>query len=265
MACWDGAVHRLWPVDRVSPGQTEVGVVDDTELEALYAYPDGLDRAWTQVNFVSSADGAVAVDGKSAGLSSPADKRIFALGRDLADVVLVGWGTARDEGYRGVKRTEVRTRRRTALGLSAVPPIAVVTGRCSIGPDSPLLTDTLVPPIVVTTESAPTTRRAALVDAGADVVVAGDDRVDLAAALAALSDRGLRRVSCEGGPTLFGDLIAADLVDQLCLTVAPLLAGGRERRIAVGAPPVAPARMELASVLAEDGFLMLRYRRGGAA
>ena len=236
-------------------------MVDDTELEALYDYPADLDRAWTQVNFVSSADGAVTVDGKSAGLSSPADKKIFALGRDLADVVLVGWGTARDEGYRGVKRTEVRARRRAARGLSEVPPIAVVTGRCSIGPDSPMVTDTLVPPIIVTTESAPATRRVALAEAGAEVIVAGDGRVDLAIALRALADRGLRRVCCEGGPTLFGDLIAADLVDQLCLTVAPLLAGGRAGRIAVGTPPAAPARMELASVLTDDGFLMLRYRK----
>jgi 5-amino-6-(5-phosphoribosylamino)uracil reductase len=236
-------------------------VVEDTELEALYAYPDDLDRPWVQVNFVSSADGAVAVAGKSAGLSSPGDKRIFALGRDLADVILVGWGTAREEGYGGIKRTEVRARRRATLGLADVPPIAVVTGRASIDPDSRLITDTLVPPIIVTTASAPADRRAALAKAGADVLVAGDDKVDLRAALDGLNDRGLRRVCCEGGPTLFGELIAADLVDQLCLTVAPLLAGGREGRISMGPPPGAPTKLVLASVLAEDDFLMLRYRK----
>ncbi|MDQ3578450.1 MAG: pyrimidine reductase family protein [Actinomycetota bacterium] len=235
--------------------------MDDTDLDTLYAYPTDLTRAWVQVNFVSSTDGAVAVDGTSAGLSSPADKRIFALGRDLADVVLVGWGTARDEGYRGVKRTRQRTERRASLGLSDVPPIAVVTGRCSLGPDSPMITDTAVPPIVITSASAPAARRMALTDAGADVIVAGEATVDLPAAMDALAARGLRRVCCEGGPKLFGSLIAEDLVDQLCLTVAPLLAGGVESRIAVGDAPPVPRSLTLASVLTEDGCLMLRYRR----
>ncbi|MGH3859382.1 pyrimidine reductase family protein [Actinokineospora sp.] len=251
----------LWPENRVSPGQVSPAVVDDTELEALYAYPDDLDRAWLQVNFVSSTDGAVAVAGQSAGLSSPGDKRIFALGRDLADVVLVGWGTARDERYRGIKSTELRRERRSRLGLASVPPIAVVTGRCSVEPDSPLVADTRVQPIIVTTESAPADRRAALTAAGADVIVAGDERVDPRQALVSLAERGLQRVCCEGGPQLFGSLIEADLVDQLCLTVSPLLAGGRAGRIAMGAPPEVPRRLALASVLTEDGFLMLRYRR----
>ncbi|WP_156754408.1 pyrimidine reductase family protein [Actinokineospora pegani] len=237
-------------------------MVDDTTLEALYDYPAGLDAPFVQVNFVTSADGAVAVDGVSGGLSSPADKKVFALGRDLADVVLVGWGTARAEGYRGLKRTETRTDRRARLGLSEVPPIAVVTPRCSVPPDSPLLTDTVVAPIVITAGSSDPAARARLADAGADVVVAGEDGFDPAAALAALAARGLNRVDCEGGPRLFGDLIAADLVDQVNLTVAPLLAGGGSGRIATG-PGAAPLRMELASALADDGFLMLRYRKRG--
>ncbi|OLR94992.1 pyrimidine reductase family protein [Actinokineospora bangkokensis] len=250
-------MHRLWP----SSPDTPPDVVDDTTLEALYDYPDDLDRPWVQVNFVASADGAVAVDGLSDGLSSPGDKRVFALGRDLADVVLVGWGTARDEGYRGVKRKETRTGRRAARGLAEVPPVAVVTPRCSITPDSPLLTDTLVPSIVITTGAADRSARDAVADAGADVVVAGDDRLDLHRAMAALDERGLRRVCCEGGPRLFGDLVAADLVDQLCLTVAPLLAAGGAGRIATSDPVEVPRRMALASVLSDDGYLMLRYRR----
>ncbi|PPK64698.1 pyrimidine reductase family protein [Actinokineospora auranticolor] len=236
-------------------------MVDDTELERLYDYPPDLDRAWVQTNFVSSVDGAVAVDGLSAGLSSPADKKVFSLGRDLADVVLVGWGTASAEGYRGVKRTEVRRERRARLGLSPLPPIAVVTARGSVAPDAPIVTDTTVPPIVVTTASAPADRRAALASAGADVIVAGAETVDLRFALAALAERGLRRVTCEGGPRLLGALVEADLVDQMCLTVSPVLAGGGAGRIATGAPTSVPVGLDLASVLTDNGFLMLRYRR----
>lgn len=237
--------------------------VDDRALEELYAYPPALTRPYVQVNFVASADGAATVAGRSRGLSSPSDKKVFALGRDLADVVLVGAGTALVEGYRGIKRTELRASRRTRLGLSEVPPIAVVTGRGSIDPASPLITDTLVPPIVLTTEAAPASWRTAVADAGADVVVAGTDRVDVRPALAALAERGLLRVCCEGGPTLFADLVAAGLVDQLCLTVAPLLTGAGAPRVVLGAPADREVRLTLESVLSDEGFLMLRYRRAG--
>lgn len=233
----------------------------DRELEELYAYPESLSRPWVQINFVASADGAASAGGKSAGLSHPADKKIFALGRDLADVVLVGAGTVLVEGYRGVKRTEVRAERRARLGLADVPPIAVVSGRCSIGPESTVVSDTRVPPIVITTAAAPAARRADLTAAGADVVVAGEEKVDPHLALDALAERGLLRVCCEGGPTLFADLIAAGAVDQLCLTVAPLLTGAGAPRIAEGVAAPEPLGLELASVLTEDGFLMLRYRR----
>lgn len=235
--------------------------VDDRALEDVYAYPDDLDRPWVQVNFVASADGAATVSGRSHGLSSPADKKVFALGRDLADVVLVGAGTALAEGYRGVKRTEVRAERRARLGLSEIPPIAVVTARGSVDPESPLVTDTVVPPIVLTTLAAPAEHRKALAAAGADVVVAGEERVDPKSALDALAERRLLRVCCEGGPTLFADLIADGLVDQLCLTVAPLLAGAGAVRVADGRPGREPIGLRLESVLTDDGFLMLRYRR----
>ncbi|ANN16732.1 hypothetical protein SD37_14405 [Amycolatopsis orientalis] len=244
-------MRLLWPTTPADP-------VSDADLERLYGYPEDLTRPWVQVNFVSSADGAAAVDELSEGLSHPADKRVFLLGRLLSDVILVGAGTARAEGYRGARISAERAARRVSLGLSEVPPIAVVTRSGDLDPAGPLFTDTKVPPIVITTEKAP---RAALERAGAEVILAGTDDVDLGTALELLGKRGLYRVDCEGGPTLFGDLIAADLVDQLCLTVAPLLAGAGARRIAHGRPAPEPRRMDLASVLSEDGFTMLRYRR----
>ncbi|MFC0540297.1 pyrimidine reductase family protein [Kutzneria chonburiensis] len=234
--------------------------IDDTELERLYDYPSSLTRPWVQVNFVSSPDGAVTVGGKSHGLSGPADKKVFMLGRTLADVVLVGAGTAAIEGYAGVKSGEVRAAVRARLGLSPVPPIAVVTRRATVAPDSALITETVAPTIVLTCAAAPSSRLRELSDAGADVVVTGDDDVDLSVALAELDKRGLRRVSCEGGPHLFGGLIEAGLVDQLCLTVSPLLAGGDASRIAVGPQPASPRELDLESVLTDDSFLMLRYR-----
>ncbi len=249
-------MDRLWPVDDAP----QVG--DTRELEAFYAFPESPDRPWLRVNFVSSLDGAVTVGGTSRGLSSPDDQRVLGLIRDLSDVVLVGAGTAAKEGYKGARRTEARSERRRRHGLSEVPPIALVSGRCSITPDSPLLTDTVVPPIVFTCESAPASRRKAVSDAGADVVVTGEDEVDLPEALAALEARGLRRVGCEGGPTLFGELIRADLVDELCLSVSPLLTSGDASRIAVGPAADEPHGLRLLSALrSDDSMLLLRYGR----
>ncbi|HVV09253.1 pyrimidine reductase family protein [Amycolatopsis sp.] len=246
-------MRMLWP----SPADE----VSDADLERLYGYPEQLDKPWVQVNFVASADGAATVDDKSEGLSHPADKRIFLLGRDLADVVLVGAGTARAENYRGARANDERRDRRARHGLAPIPPIAVVSGSARIEPDCPLFTDAEVPPIVITTEQAPADRRKPLEDAGADVVIAGEQMVEMPVALAELDRRGLRRVNCEGGPHLFGELIAEDLVDQLCLTVAPVLAGAGANRIAMGRNASLARRLELASLLLEDDFTMFRYRK----
>lgn len=246
-------MDRLWPVD----GAYQL----DSELESFYAYPLEPDRAWLRVNFVSSLDGAATVGGSSRGLSTSPDRQVLGLIRDLSDVVLVGAGTATVEGYRGLRRTDKRTERRNRLGMSEVPPIAVVTAECSLAPDSPLLADTLVPPIVLTCEAAPYERRAELADAGADLVVVGEDEVDLPAALAALQARGLRRIGCEGGPTLFASMIEQDLVDELCLTIAPFLTSGDAGRIAGGAPIDEPRGMRLRSVLHAESLLLLRYER----
>lgn len=225
--------------------------LDPAALVAHYAYPEDLSAPWVRVNFVSSTDGAVSVDGTSGGLGSDADKQVFGVLRELAEVVLVGAGTARTENYRGA--------RRATLGRATPPPIAVVTGSADLDPAGPLFTDTRVPPIVLTLASASAERRDRLTSAGADVVALDDLRP--ASLLGELGRRGLFRVLCEGGPSLFGDLVAADAVDELCLTVAPLLVGGAAGRIAHG-PDGSPARpLTLVGALTSDGTLLLRYRR----
>jgi riboflavin-specific deaminase-like protein len=225
--------------------------LDDARLAARYAYPADLAAPFVRAGFVASADGAVSVEGGSAGLGSPADRRVFLLLRELADVVLVGAGTVRAEDYRGA--------RRPVRGTDRPPPVAVVTGSADLDPGSRLFTDTRVPPIVLTLASAPAERTERLAAAGGDVVALERLTPDLV--LAELARRGLHRVLCEGGPTLLGELVAADAVDELCLTVAPLLAGGPAGRIAVGPDGAHPRPLELADALHEDGVLLLRYRR----
>ncbi|HWM58031.1 MAG TPA: pyrimidine reductase family protein [Pseudonocardia sp.] len=225
--------------------------LDDDALAARYAYPEELAAPCVRVNFVSSADGAVTVDGRSGGLGTDADRRVFGLLRQLADVVLVGAGTVRTENYRGA--------RRPTRGRDTPPPIAVVTGSAELDPTSRLFTDTAVPPIVLTLDSAPPQRRERLAAAGADVVALERLTPDLL--LRELAARGLHRVLCEGGPALHGALIAADAVDELCLTLSPLLAGGSSGRIAHGPADSPPRPLALVGALQADGALLLHYRR----
>ncbi|MFP5021160.1 dihydrofolate reductase family protein [Pseudonocardia phyllosphaerae] len=245
------AIHQIFPA-------ADARALSATDLENLYAYPD--DRMRVCVNFVSSADGAVEVEGSSAGLSTPPDRAVLDLGTDLADVVLVAGGTATAEGFTGVEHNDRMDDRRRRFGLSELPSTAVVTSTGnSLDPSAPVLTDTVIPTIVLTSEAAPQDLRKQWADAGADVVVTGEQGVDLAVALAELERRGLRRVNCMGGPSLFGSLAEAGLVDELRLTLAPFLVSGEAGRIAHGAG-MDPARLELLSVVTGDDTLLMRYR-----
>lgn len=248
-------MRKIWPECS--------GELDTEALVELYAYPEPLDCPWLRVNFVSSVDGAVTLGGRSGGLSNEADQALFALLRALADVVLVGAGTARVEGYRGVRFSPANVALRRRLGLAPHPPIGVVSGSAAIDPSGGLITDTGAPTIVFTTEDAPAARRDALAAAGADVVIAGKSWVDPAVVVAELDGRALRRVLCEGGPRLFGDLVNAGLVDEMCLTIAPLLLAGPTGRIAHGLGEPAPVGLGLASALHDNDNLLLRYLRAG--
>jgi riboflavin biosynthesis pyrimidine reductase len=244
-------MYRLWP-------DPSTGELTDEELLASYL-PTDRDRPWLRVNFVASADGAVSVAGYSAGLSGPADKRVFGLLRMLCDAVMVGAGTLRHEGYGAMRLDERRRAWRRAAGLAEYPPLVLVSSRLDLDPDSPMFTEAPTRPIVLTHGGSPADQRRALADR-ADVLVCGDAEVDLTAARELLAERGLRQVLCEGGPHLFGSLAAADAVDELCLTVSPLLAGPGAARIIAG-PPAPVRQLRLAHVLSADDNLLLRYTR----
>jgi len=237
-------VRRLLP---------EPADLDEAALVDAYRVPDG---RHLRVNFIASLDGAVAVEGRSGGLGSPGDRRVFNLLRALTDVVLVGHGTASGEGYGPVSADSAVGRLRTSLGRPAAVPIAVVSNRASLDPTSPLVTDAIAPTILVTCASSDGGRREALAAAGVVVLVCGDDEVDLPLALDRLAALGHEQVLCEGGPTLFRDALAAGVVDELDLSIAPALVGD-EHRLVSGLPGV--VRLELRQLLEEDGMLFGRY------
>lgn len=231
-----------------------------TEDDLIEAYAMPADRRWVRANFVSSVDGAAHLAGRSHGLSGPADQHLFGVLRMLGDAVLVGAGTMRDEQYKAVRPTAERRAWRTAHGLAEYPTLVVVSGRLDLAPDNPALADAPVRPVVLTTGRAPADRQAALKGV-ADVLVLGDATVDLAAGLDELDKRGLRRILTEGGPHLFGALSSAGLVDELCLTLSPILAGPGAGRISDGPQAGTPLGLTLRHTLTADGMLFLRYSR----
>ncbi|GAA3288136.1 pyrimidine reductase family protein [Arthrobacter citreus] len=213
-------------------------------------------------NFVASVDGAAALDGRSGGLGDGADNRVFALLRQTADVILVGAGTVRAEGYSGELLAPSRQSWRVGQDRTAHPALAIVSGSLDLDPDSALFREAPVRPLLLTAATAPEERRAAL-ERVADVVVAGERTVEPEQAARALADRGFHRVLCEGGPQLFGSFQAAGLVDELCLTVSPLLTAGTATRITAGTRELAPHRLSLVQVLRGGDTLLLRYGRAG--
>lgn len=213
-----------------------------------------LERGGLRANMVCGVDGASsAADGRSGGLQTPGDNRVFAALRDLADVVLVGATTAVAEGYRPA-RPDAAARHR--WGLPAALPIAVVTRSLQLDAGGPLFTGNR--PLVITCASADARRRTALAER-ADVLVCGQDDVDFGLVRRSLVERGLTRVLCEGGPTLLSVLLAADELDELCLSVTPRATGPGGGRIVSGDPWPVPRELALTSLLEEDGALFLRY------
>lgn len=281
-------------------------VADLSDESLLDLYERGVAAPWVRVNFVTTLDGSATADGLSGSLGGDDDSRVFDLLRRTADVVLVAAGTVRDEGYGPMVLGEADVAWRRARGMPDHPVFAIVSGSLSIDPGSRVFVDAPVRPVVLTTGAAAASARGASLSAVADVVAcdgaggagagvggagagaggagagaggagAGGANVDVRAVRAALVERGLGRIHCEGGPGLFGSLVAADLVDELCLTIDPTLEGGAGPRITrpaavggsaagpVGGPAGGPAglrRLRLAhALLGADDVLLTRYVR----
>jgi riboflavin-specific deaminase-like protein len=238
----------------------------DVDFESSYdadrpAHPQ---RPFVLVNMVTSVDAAFAEDGRTDGLSSPADQEVFHLLRGIPDAILVGAQTLRAEHYGPPRLSEDRQARRVARGQQPQPTIVVVTRSLQLDLSSTLFTESR--PIVICPTDVAAADLAA-VGAVADVVQAGEGDVDLADALAELRRRGVEVLLCEGGPTLNGDLARHGLIDELCLTIAPTLVGGDLGTGILGRVRLeAPVKLELAQVLlADGGDLLCRYTVAASA
>jgi riboflavin-specific deaminase-like protein len=230
--------------------------IDD--LLGLYLSDErrGGDNPWVMLNFVSSIDGGTAFDGRSSQLSDEDDQELFKTLRAVPDVILVGAGTVVAEDYGPVTLDATRRQARVEAGLSEVPTLAIVSGRLSIDPEARVFSDYEHKPMVITGPDAEPAKLAMLGDA-ADVVIL--EEVSPAAILERLGAASV--IHCEGGPTLTGQFVAAGLVDEMNLTVAPKMISGTSARVAHGPSPELPFEMRLDRALVGEHSLFLRYLR----
>src|SRR5665648_30746 len=244
---------------RWSPGHD--AVMDSEALALAYAYPQlSPGQIWVRANFITTLDGAAAGDdGRSGSINTGADRDVFGLLRALSDVVLVGAGTARVEGYR---RATVRAPWLDLReGRPDHPTVAVVSRSSDVPPRLSQAREDSGEVLLITCkragdEAIDLARRTLDED---HVIVAGDASVDVAAALDSLAVRGLPRILCEGGPHLMRDLTASGRLDELCLTIAPTLVAGDHLRITAGA--AVSANLVPRLLIESQGALLGRWAR----
>jgi riboflavin-specific deaminase-like protein len=237
---------------RLYPTTAPIGDAADLEAEYLIAAPRHV-----RANFVVSVDGKVEVDGRSGSLGGEADRAAFMAMRAVSDAVLVGAGTVRQENYGPVRlHADVQARRRTRR-QAALPRLAIVSSQADLDPGGRVFAGES-PPLLLTTAAA-AERRTDLAGR-AEVVVCGDQWVDISVAVEELRARQLGRILCEGGPTLLRSLLLADLLDELCCTTAPCLVGMGHRGLLGDQTIGAAITLRLTAVLEGDGMLLARYQ-----
>jgi len=250
-------VRRLWP----DPEDE----LDDAALAATYAYPDALTRPWIRSNMVMSLDGAAAgATGSSRDINGTADIRVFGTLRALADAVVVGASTALTEGYGPARVRSSYASLRASSGQPPTPVLVLVTSRGTLDVSARAFSEPAFRPLVVTCAADVDPALSAVADV-AHVPAASSGSVDVRALVDLLASRGRLRVLCEGGPRLLGSLIAADLVDDYCLTTSPRIVGGvtghgdSPVRPVVGGLLTSARPFELAHLLSADEFVFSRY------
>ncbi|KRC89935.1 deaminase [Terrabacter sp. Root85] len=238
------------------PGHSGRPALSDLDAAGLFgAYAAPQDR-WVRCNMVTSLDGAATgADGRSGSINNDADHVVFEVLRALSHVVVVGAGTIRAEGYPPLSVDDPLVELRRHQGLPDALPLVAVSNRGHVPSTLSGCRDGRA--LMAVPASAPgldSARR----DLGEDnVLVCGDESVDVAALVEALHRRGWDQVLTEGGPSLLGSFLAAGRLDELCFTIAPHVVGGEHPR-PVG-PEGIPADLDLEVLVAQDATLMGRW------
>ena len=220
-------------------------------------YPWPTTGPWVRVMNATTLDGSVGgADGRSRAISSPADRAAMAEVRRLSDAVLIGGATLRIERYRPM--TAADPEGRVAAGLRPAPVLVILSGSCDLPWEEPVFTESAIPPIVVTSASADA-ERLATARRTCDVIALPEVSLRMQSVVTSLRERGLLRIACEAGPRVVAQMIDEDVVDELDITFAPILAGHSSPGTAV----TTPSRWTLAEHWVVEGFLFTRYLRAG--
>ena len=231
------------------------------ELYPALARPRPAGRPWLMINMIASADGAIAVDGTSEALSNPADEAVFSAVRACADWIVAAAGTVRAERYGLPRPKEASRRARRAAGRAERPRLAVVSASLDLDLSLPLFAEQRPgddqPVILTGTETAP--EAIERLEAVSEVVRLPSSRPQPAEILAELDRRGAQVVLSEGGASFNAQLADAGVIDELCLSIAPLVAGGASGRIVHGSTRTVPLRMCVDHLLEASDTLFVRY------
>ena len=243
---------------------TQVRELNDADLIELYRMRPPVDGAFVRSNFVMSLDGSVqGPDGRSGSINTPSDHHLFALQRGLADAVVVGAGTVRGEGYRAIDLSPWQRDLRAAEDLAPYPTLVIISSSADLDPQIAAPVEGAGGPVmIITTEGRPAERLDPLRQAGVEVVELPGPILDLGVAIDQLAGAGMPRLLCEGGPGLHRDLLAAGLLDELAITLAPVVVGGEGARSTSGAALDQPGDFALRlAIFDEDGTLFTVYAR----
>ncbi len=243
-------MRRLIPEPGSASLESELG------LYRPFDQPPG-SRPHVAVNMISTLDGRASIEGRSKELGSEADSEHLLGLRTRFDAVMVGGGTMRSERYGRIVRQPEFHRQRLAAGLAAEPLAVIISGNLDLPFDAPLFTDGHGKVLIFTRKKkAPETSTPV-------ELVTREEGIEMTEVMAHLRHReGVRALLCEGGPHLFGQLLAAGLVDDLFLTITPVATGGEAPRILEGELP-SRAGFKLDRLLEAEGDLFARYRRTG--
>jgi riboflavin biosynthesis pyrimidine reductase len=248
--------RSLQPLDPAGPSRAAAAVVSDLRLREPFRRPAARPRVMAAM--IASADGRAALDGRAGGLGHPADRDLLRELRAAVDAVLVGSATLRTERYANLLDPAQRARR-IAAGLPPQPLVATVSRRLGVPVDIGLFAEPEARVHVYSEVSGTVAGR------GAEVTVhrLGDGRLDLRSVLRHLgTELGAATVLCEGGPTLLGRIVTERCLDDLMLTVAPMLVAGEEPTTLAGPALRPPVGLHLESVLRADHHLVLHYAAG---
>ncbi|MFQ3315556.1 MAG: riboflavin biosynthesis pyrimidine reductase [Candidatus Poriferisodalaceae bacterium] len=248
-------MHRIFPPP-----------LSDLDLDLAYTAPRNsvAGRPWLMLNMIASLDGGTSIDGVSGPLGGPSDKDVFGCIRTFPDIILVGSATAVAESYNSPSASVSSRASRLTNGAWPTARIALVSASLSFPLDLPMFMRPDQRPLVITTTSADPDRLAK-VGEKADIIQAGTDLVDFVQALEKLSELGARVILSEGGSSINGQLIEANLVNEILLTVAPIAIAGNSQRIATGIANTDPTDFDLEQVLTDGHYLFLRYLLSASA